>query len=147
MEALLARYGYLILFPGIMVEGEAFLLAGSFMAHRGVFELPIVIAVAMAATMTGDQLYYRAARSPGRQGLARRKGARAKYAKWIALPSRRGIWLLLASRWTFGLRIVIPAACGAVGMRPSVFTAVDFAAVLIWACALGLAGYYSGAAL
>ena len=48
MEALLARYGYLILFPGIVVEGEAFLLAGSFMAHRGVLDLPLVIAVAVA---------------------------------------------------------------------------------------------------
>src|SRR5258708_17463126 len=59
----------------------------------------------------------------------------------------RGVWLLLASRWAFGLRIVIPAACGAVGMRPAVFTIVDFVAVLIWALTLGLAGYYSGAAV
>jgi lysylphosphatidylglycerol synthetase-like protein (DUF2156 family)/membrane protein DedA with SNARE-associated domain len=147
VEALLARYGYLILFPGIVVEGEAFLLAGAFMAHRGVLDLPIVIAVAVAATMSGDQLYYRAARSRGRAWLERRKGARAKYAKWIDLTSRRGVWLLLASRWTFGLRIVIPAACGAVGMSPAVFTIVDFIAVLIWALTLGLAGYYSGAAI
>ncbi|HEY8147893.1 MAG TPA: phosphatidylglycerol lysyltransferase domain-containing protein [Vicinamibacteria bacterium] len=147
MEALLARYGYLILFPGVVVEGEAFLLAGAFMAHRGVLDLPIVIALAVAATMSGDQLYYRAARSRGRAWLERRKGARAKYAKWIDLTARRGVWLLLASRWTFGLRIVIPAACGAVGMRPAVFTAVDFVAVLIWALTLGLAGYYSGAAI
>lgn len=147
MEALLARYGYLILFPGIVVEGEAFLLAGAFMAHRGVFDLPVVIAVAVAATMCGDQVYYRAARARGRSWLERRKGARAKYSKWIDLTARKGIWLLLASRWTFGLRIVIPAACGAVGMRPTIFTAVDFVAVLIWALALGLAGYYSGAAV
>ena len=147
MEALLARYGYLILFPGIVVEGEAFLLAGAFMAHRGVFDLPVVIAVAVAATMFSDQVYYRAARARGRTWLERRKGTRAKYAKWIDLTARRGVWLMLASRWTFGLRMVIPAACGAVGMRPVVFTAVDFAAVLIWALALGLAGYYSGAAV
>jgi lysylphosphatidylglycerol synthetase-like protein (DUF2156 family)/membrane protein DedA with SNARE-associated domain len=147
VEALLARFGYLILFPGIVVEGEAFLLAGAFMAHRGVLDLPLVIAVAVAATMSGDQLYYRAARSRGRAWLERRKGARAKYAKWIDLTARRGVWLLLASRWTFGLRIVIPAACGAVGMSPGVFTIVDFIAVLIWALTLGLAGYYSGAAI
>jgi lysylphosphatidylglycerol synthetase-like protein (DUF2156 family)/membrane protein DedA with SNARE-associated domain len=147
VEALLARYGYLILFPGIVVEGEAFLLAGAFMAHRGVFDLPIVIAVAMAATMCGDQLYYRAARARGRSWLERRKGSRAKYEKWIAMTEKRGVWLLLASRWTFGLRIVIPAACGAVGMSPTLFTAVDFLAVLIWACTLGFAGYYSGAAI
>ncbi|HET6900198.1 MAG TPA: phosphatidylglycerol lysyltransferase domain-containing protein, partial [Vicinamibacteria bacterium] len=95
----------------------------------------------------GDQLYYRAARSRGRAWLERRKGARAKYAKWIDLTARRGVWLLLASRWTFGLRIVIPAACGAVGMSPAMFTIVDFIAVLIWALTLGLAGYYSGAAI
>ena len=147
MEALLARYGYLILFPGIVVEGEAFLLAGAFMAHRGVLDLPLVIAVAVAATMSGDQVYYRAARARGRAWVERRKGSRAKYAKWIDLAERRGIWMLLASRWTFGLRIVIPAACGAVGMRPAVFTVVDFFAVLIWALTLGLAGYYSGAAI
>ncbi|HUG52936.1 MAG TPA: phosphatidylglycerol lysyltransferase domain-containing protein [Vicinamibacteria bacterium] len=147
MEALLSRYGYLILFPGVMVEGEAFLLAGAFMAHRGVLDLPTVIAVAMAATMVGDQLYYRAARARGRSWLERRRGSRARYARWIDLTERRGVWLLLASRWTFGLRIVIPAACGAVGMRPVVFTVVDFAAVLIWALTLGLAGYYGGAAI
>ena len=147
MEALLARYGYLILFPGIVVEGEAFLLAGAFMAHRGVLDLPLVIAVAVAATMSGDQVYYRAARARGRAWVERRKGSRAKYAKWIDLAERRGIWMLLASRWTFGLRIVIPAACGAVGMSPAMFTIVDFIAVLIWALTLGLAGYYSGAAI
>ena len=90
MEALLARYGYLILFPGIVVEGEAFLLAGAFMAHRGVLDLPVVIAVAVAATMCGDQLYYRAARARGRTWLERRQGTRAKYAKWIDLTSRKG---------------------------------------------------------
>jgi len=147
VEALLARYGYLILFPGIVVEGEAFLLAGAFMAHRGVLDLPLVIAVAVAATMSGDQVYYRAARARGRAWVERRKGSRAKYAKWIDLAERRGIWMLLASRWTFGLRIVIPAACGAVGMSPAMFTIVDFIAVLIWALTLGLAGYYSGAAI
>ena len=83
----------------------------------------------------------------GRAWLERRKGSRAKYAKWIDLTARRGVWLLLASRWTFGLRIVIPAACGAVGMSPAVFTIVDFIAVLIWALTLGLAGYYGGAAI
>ena len=88
MEALLARYGYLILFPGIVVEGEAFLLAGAFMAHRGVLDLPLVIAVAVAATMSGDQVYYRAARARGRAWVERRKGSRAKYAKWIDLAER-----------------------------------------------------------
>ena len=49
MELLLLRYGYLLLFIGVVLEGEAFLLAGSLLAHRGHFEIAIVAAVALAA--------------------------------------------------------------------------------------------------
>jgi fermentation-respiration switch protein FrsA (DUF1100 family) len=35
VESLLLRYGHLLLFAGVMVEGEAFLLAAAFLAHRG----------------------------------------------------------------------------------------------------------------
>ncbi len=147
MEALLVKYGYVVLFGGIMLEGEAFLLAAAFLAHRGYFELPVVIAVAVVATMLGDQIYYRAARARGRAWVERRAGARARYAKLLRATARHGVWLLMASRWMFGLRMVIPAACGAVGMRPSVFTSVDFLAVLVWALVLGLLGYRGGAAV
>jgi lysylphosphatidylglycerol synthetase-like protein (DUF2156 family) len=106
-----------------------------------------VIAVAMIATMLGDQVYFQAARARGRAWLERRRGERARYSSIIEKTKRRGVWLLMASRWMFGLRIVIPAACGAVGMRPLVFTLVDFVAVLIWAVALGTVGYRGGAAI
>jgi len=147
MEALLVKYGYLLLFGGVIVEGEAFLLTAAFLAQRGYFHLPVVVAVAMAATMLGDQVYYQAARARGRAWLERRKGVRARYGRIIDLTARRGPWLLLASRYTFGFRIVIPAACGAVGMRAALFTSVDFVAVAIWAALTASLGYYGGAAI
>jgi lysyl-tRNA synthetase, class II len=144
MEALLIKYGYALLFGGVIVEGEAFLLAGAYMAHKGYFNLLEVIAVGVAATMLGDQVYFRAARARGRAWVERRKGSRAKYAKILELTERRGPWLILASRWTFGMRMVIPAACGATGMSVAKFTAIDFVSVSIWATALTLLGYYGG---
>jgi len=147
METLLVKYGYVLLFGGVIVEGEAFLLTAAFLAHRGFFSLPGVVAVAIAATMFGDQVYYQAARARGRAWLERRKGARGRYNRIIDLTARRGPWLLLISRYTFGFRIVIPAACGAVGMRAGLFTLVDFVAVAVWAVLTGALGYYGGAAV
>lgn len=147
MESLLVRYGYILLFGGVILEGEIFLLTAAFLAHRGYFDLPIVIAVATAATMLGDQVYYQAARARGRAWLERRKGVRAKYARIIEMTARRGPWLLLVSRYTYGFRIVIPAACGAVGMPVGLFTLMDFIAVGLWACLMAALGYYGGAAI
>ena len=147
MEALLVKYGYILLFGGVIVEGEVFLLTAAFLAHRGTFDLPTVVAVAVAATMLGDQVYYQAARARGRAWLERRKGARAKYARIIELTARRGPWLLLVSRYTYGFRIVIPAACGAVGMPAGLFTFMDFIAVAVWAGLMAALGYYGGAAI
>jgi phosphatidylglycerol lysyltransferase len=147
VEALLVKYGYILLFGGVIVEGEIFLLTAAFLAHRGTFDLPTVVAVAVAATMLGDQVYYQAARARGRAWLERRKGARAKYARIIDLTARRGPWLLLVSRYTYGFRIVIPAACGAVGMPAGLFTFMDFIAVAVWAALMAALGYYGGAAI
>jgi phosphatidylglycerol lysyltransferase len=147
MEALLVKYGYVLLFGGVILEGEAFLLTAAFLAHRGIFHLPTVVAVAIAATMFGDQVYYQAARARGRAWLERRKGVRARYNRIIDMTARRGPWLLLVSRYTFGFRIVIPAACGAVGMPAGLFTFVDFVAVAVWALLTGALGYYGGAAV
>jgi lysylphosphatidylglycerol synthetase-like protein (DUF2156 family)/membrane protein DedA with SNARE-associated domain len=147
METLLVKYGYVLLFGGVIVEGEAFLLTAAFLAHRDILHLPTVVAVAIAATMFGDQVYYQAARARGRAWLERRKGVRARYTRLIDMTARRGPWLLLISRYTFGFRIVIPAACGAVGMPVGLFTFVDFVAVAIWALLTSALGYYGGAAV
>ena len=47
MEHLLIKYGYFVLFLGVAVEGEGFLLVASFMAHRGYLYLPVVMLVAL----------------------------------------------------------------------------------------------------
>ena len=66
MELLLLKYGYLILFLGVVVEGEASLIAGSFLASRGYFNLATVTLVALAANALSAQFYYTAARVRGR---------------------------------------------------------------------------------
>jgi len=146
MEALLIRYGYALLFLGVALEGEAFLLAASYMAHLGLFSLPWVIAVAIAANTAADQVYYLMARTRGRAWLERRFGQHPRYKKVLGLMSRHGNWLLLFSRFAFGFRIIIPAACGALGMPGLRFTLINLATSIVWAAPTALLGFYLGEA-
>jgi phosphatidylglycerol lysyltransferase len=147
VAALLLKYGYALLFLGVAVEGEAFLVAASLLVHRGYFALPAVIAVAIAANAVSDLVYYLAARSRGKSWLERRYGADPRYRRVVLLMQRHGPWLLLGSRYAFGFRILIPAACGALGMPLGTFAPLVVLASALWAVPTALLAYYAGAAI
>jgi lysylphosphatidylglycerol synthetase-like protein (DUF2156 family)/membrane protein DedA with SNARE-associated domain len=147
MEALLLKYGYALLFLGVSFEGEAVLLAAALLAQRGFFRLPVVIAVAVAANSLSDQVYFQLARLRGRSWLERRFGQHPRYQRLMELVGRRGGLLLVASRFAYGLRIAIPAACGALGMGVVAFTLLDLLAGLLWALPMAALGYLAGGAL
>jgi phosphatidylglycerol lysyltransferase len=146
MEHLLVKYGYLLLFFGIALEGETFLLAGAYLAHRGYFHLWFVVAVAVAANTLADQAYYFAARTRGRAWLEKRFSQNPRFQKVLQITAKHSDWLLLVSRFAFGFRIMIPAACGATGMPASRFTLINFLAGTLWAVPTALLGYYFGQA-
>ena len=144
MELLLLKYGYLLLFGGVMVEGEAFLIAGSFLANRGYFNISTVALVALAANMLSAQFYYTAARVRGRGWFEGRFPDKSVYRRIIDWVERRNNWLLLMSRFLFGFRIVIPAACGAFGMPAARFVVLNTIAGILWVIPTALVGFYFG---
>jgi lysylphosphatidylglycerol synthetase-like protein (DUF2156 family) len=144
VELLLLKYGYLLLFAGVIVEGEAVLIAGSFLASRGYFNIGTVALVALAANTLSAQFYYTAARVRGRRWFEGRFPEKSAYRKIIDWVGTRENWLLLVSRFLFGFRIVIPAACGAFGMPAARFTVINVVAGLLWVVPTAIAGYYFG---
>ena len=144
MELLLLKYGYLLLFAGVIFEGEAVLITSSFLASRGYFNLSTVALVALAANTMSAQFYYTAARVRGRRWFEGRFPEKSMYRKIINWVARSENWLLLISRFLFGFRIVIPAACGAFGMPAARFTILNIAAGVLWVIPTALAGYYFG---
>jgi phosphatidylglycerol lysyltransferase len=144
MELLLLRYGYLLLFVGVVLEGEAFLIAGSLLANRGYFEIPIVAAVALAANTLGSQFYYMAARMRGRSWFENRFAGKESYQCVFDWMARYGNWLLVLSRFAFGFRIVIPAACGALGMPMARFLVLNLLSGILWVLPTVLLGFYLG---
>jgi phosphatidylglycerol lysyltransferase len=147
LEHLLLRYGYALLFAGVAVEGEAALLTAVVLAGRGVFSLPLVIAVAVAANSCADLVYFRLARGRGRRWLEQRYGTSPRLQRLLALMRRRGLLVLVCSRFAYGLRIAIPAACGALGMDPVPFALADLLAGVVWAVALAGIGRALGGAI
>jgi lysylphosphatidylglycerol synthetase-like protein (DUF2156 family)/membrane protein DedA with SNARE-associated domain len=144
VELLLLKYGYLLLFAGVIVEGEAVLIAGSFLASRGYFNIGTVALVALAANTLSAQFYYTAARVRGRRWFDGRFPTDSPYRKIINWVASRANWVLLISRFVFGFRIVIPAACGAFGMPAARFTIINVLAGLLWVVPTSIAGYYFG---
>ncbi len=144
LEHEILHYGYLLLFLGATVEADAFLLAAAFLAHRGYLDLRIVIPVAIAASVLGNQVWFHLARARGRAFFERKVAADPRYARiqgWLA--NRRSV-MLLSSRFLWGLRAAIPAAYGAVGTDPWYFTRLDATGAVVWGLVVGLAGYIFG---
>jgi phosphatidylglycerol lysyltransferase len=143
----LGHYGYLVLFLGSTIEGDAVLLAAAFLAHRGYFHLLPVILTAAAGNTLADQVYYHLARKRGQEAFARKAAEDPRYDKLRGWVQRHGAALLFASRFMWGLRIAIPAACGASGMKPGTFLAVNALGGLFWAAVFGVGGYTLGESL
>jgi phosphatidylglycerol lysyltransferase len=145
METLLVKYGYALFFLGVAIEGEVLLLTASFLAYRGIFSLPLVLVVAVAANCIADQIYYILARARGAAWLEARFGRHKQYARAVGWMTRHANWLLLGNRYIFGFRIIIPAACGALGMPLPRFAVLNLISGIIWAVPFGLLGFYLGA--
>src|SRR3954447_19547797 len=147
MEQALLQYGYFLLLAGSVVEGDATVIAAAFLAHRGYFSLMIVVLLAVLSTTAANEVYYRIARAKGRAVLERKAARSPRYARLHRWITRRAGLLLFLSRFLWGLRVAIPAACGASGMCPGRFFAFNLAGAVIWASAMGALGYAFGGAL
>lgn len=143
LAAVLLRYGYALVFVAAAVEGDATLVTATFLAHRGYLQLDIVIVVAALATITINQVYFWLARTYGHARLAAHRENHT--IQWVLdRIARHGTLLVLFSRFVYGFRIAIPAACGATGMSPVTFTIGDVIGSIVWSVVVGLAGFAIG---
>lgn len=142
LSSLLQQYGYAAVFLGTLVEGESILLLGGFAAHRGYLHLPWVIAVAFSAGAISDQMYFHLGRRHGARVLSRRPKLYAKVQAALHLVERHGIWIVLAMRFMWGLRIALPVAIGMSDMSARRYLILDLFAAAAWAIFFGTIGFF-----
>ncbi|MVM41135.1 DedA family protein [Spirosoma sp. HMF3257] len=139
-QELILTYGYPMLFLGVLIESEAVLLIGVYLAQQGYFSLPIVIGVAALSSFLAAQFCFFVGHRYGATFLVKRPNWQLRFSRVQRLMNRFGIGLVLGFRVIYGLRGVIPAAIGLADYSRLVFIGLNAMGALLWAVAVGLAG-------
>jgi membrane protein DedA with SNARE-associated domain len=135
---------------GVPVPGETALIASAVLASQGELSIELVIAIAAAAAIVGDNIGYllgarfgrRLLERPGRTQARRRAGL----VRGEALFDRHGPKAVFLGRWIALLRIWAAWLAGMAGMRWRSFLLWNALGGIGWAIFFGLLGYFGGEA-
>ena len=152
---LFKSYGYWIVFFGVMLEnaglpvpGETILLAAGFFASDGDFSVPMVMLIATAGAVLGDNCGYWIGHRVGR-------GVLMKYGRFMLLTetrfrsmehyfARHGDKTVLVARFITGFRVFTALFAGASHMRWRTFFIFNVLGAISWAVVMTLLGYFFG---
>ncbi|MGA2321098.1 MAG: DedA family protein [Solirubrobacteraceae bacterium] len=152
-----SHIGYPLLFlivmaesSGVPVPGETGLIAAGVLASRGTLQIELVIALAAAAAIVGDNIGYVIGRRGGRwllerPGRYRRQRLRTLQSGELFFQ-RHGPKAVFFGRFLLGLRIWASWLAGATHMRWRSFALWNACGGICWATAVGLLAYFVGQA-
>ncbi|HEY6332911.1 MAG TPA: DedA family protein, partial [Blastocatellia bacterium] len=153
--SLLDRWGYWIIFFGVMLEnagipvpGETVLLAAGFFASRGHLSILPVMALAAAGAVVGDNCGYWIGRKLGRGFLVR-------FGKYVFLTAERlsamdrffekhGSKAVAIARFVTGMRVFTALFAGASKMEWPPFLMFNLIGAVTWSVTISLLGYFFG---
>jgi membrane protein DedA with SNARE-associated domain len=133
---------------GIPLPGETTLFLGAFAAHDGKLSIVLVIAVAAAGAIIGDNLGYLFGRRLGRDFLERpgrfEKHRREALVRGDEFFARHGSKAVFLGRWITGLRVWASWLAGITHLPWLTFLFWNALGGICWATSVGLAGYFAG---
>lgn len=150
-----AHLGYLILFAlisvesaGVPVPGETALITAGVLSNHGQFHIELVIAIAAAAAIIGDNVGYLIGRTAGRR-LLERPGFLEGHRRHILRTgepffAKHGPKAVFLGRWVAGLRIAAAWLAGINRMPWPIFAFWNALGGIAWATSVGLLAYYLG---
>ena len=152
---LFARYGYFVVFFGVLLEnagvpvpGETILLAGAALARFGHLSIFWVISIAIAGAVLGDNAGFFIGRRGGRRLLERHGRmlglTRARLDQFDAFFARHGAKTVFIARFVTGLRVVGAVLAGASTLPWGRFLVFNATGALAWAATFGAVGYALG---
>lgn len=150
-----ARLGYLVLFAltgaesaGVPVPGETALITGAVLAHHGRFHIALVIAIAAAGAIVGDNIGYLIGRTGGRRLLERpgplQSHRRSVLRRGEPFFAKHGPKAVFLARWVLGVRLAAAWLAGINRMHWLTFAFWNALGGVAWATTVGLAAYTLG---
>lgn len=147
LHHLILTYGYWLMAFGALIEGETFLLAGGIAAQQGLLHIPGLIALALVGSVIHDCFFFYLGRLAGHKILDRKPQFKSKVQGILNLFDRYGVWLIIALRFAYSLRTIIPTVLGMSPISNRKFIFFDVIGGIIWSCTFILGGYFLGSAV
>lgn len=136
--------GYIFVFIGMALEGDAVLFSAAFLTHQGFFDPGDMAFAVFGGVITGDLLWYR---------LGASLAAGGRFARWLERLTApfddhlrgRLARTIFISKFAYGLHHPIIMRVGALALNLRRFLAADLAATFCWVLIIGGLGYISSA--
>lgn len=152
---LVETFGYPLLFLAVMAEssgvpipGETALITAAVLASGGKLQIELVIAIAAAGAIVGDNIGYLIGRRGGRWMLERpgrfQSQRRQALQNGEVFFERHGPKAVFLGRFVLGLRVWASWLAGATHMRWRSFVFWNALGGICWATAIGLLAYFLG---
>lgn len=146
--ALLQTYGYVLLFPIVMIEGPIATVLGGFLAAGGTLNIFILYPVVVAADVAGDLMYYLIGRFGGlpfAKRWGRYLGIDATRLSHIETQfQNRGMRVIIMGKITHAFGTVFIVAAGLARMPVWEFIVAVLLPTLPKSLLLVIIGYYFG---
>lgn len=136
--------GYILLFIGMMLEGDLTLFTAAFLTTMGLFNPTLACATAVVGFLLGDWLWYEAGKHTHKLPafIATRV---EKFARpFDEQLSARPFHTILFAKFAYGIHHLILLRSGAVQLSLSRFLVSDISASVIWFAIVGSLGYFFG---
>ena len=146
-ESLLQDFGYLAVFVGTFLEGEAILVAAGFFASRRYLDPVAVGGVAFAGAYLGHLFWFWLGRVHGVRLLDRFPRMKRHFGKGVRVFERYGAAAIIITQWLYGLRITCAVIIGMSRISLLKFLVYQAVSVAVWVAIVTAAGYYFGRAI
>lgn len=153
LSGFFARYGYWVIFFGVMLEnaglpvpGETVLLFAGFLAYQGEIDLVPAMLTAIAGATLGDSGGYLVGRYGGTAVADKycRRFFPKKFDKAQALFRQHGHWAVFVARFITGLRVFSGILAGMFRMKYLRFLIFNFTGAVLWAFTISSVGFLFG---
>lgn len=146
-ELLLEKFGYLAVFVGSFLEGEAILIAAGFFAERGYLDVYWVGFIGFLGAYVGHLFWFWLGRVYGVRLLDRFPRMKTHFGKGIRMFERYGAAAIIITQWLYGLRITCAVIIGMSRIGIIKFLIYEAISCALWAGVITALGYYFGAAV
>ncbi len=133
MEHFVHQNSYLTIFLTIAFSGEIGLFAGVALAHKGAVTLTGVIILGTTASFIGNMVYYYAGKFLWTRWHYLRNTFERKVESTSHVVERYGSPVMLAARFFYGIRNIVPITLGIYSVNIYVFALYNLLGAFAWA--------------